>query len=284
MEILPARRVFDAAASYRVHVTQAGHQYNFVPHTHRGFCELVYVREGCFDEVINGRHFVQAEGQLTLIREHDVHTLRGAGFTFINTAFRSSWWRELARLWDDREPVDRLLNAKYPARCRLPAGRRPAFETELRQLLAVQGDRASRLSFSRFLVTVLHDHLLTAGETPARCSRPEWLTAAAHWVEGMAPQIPTLTELIARCGRCREHVARSFRQHLGLTPSQYLNRQRLKQAVILLKQTNYPVLSVAFEVGFENVGYFHRLFREAYGTTPGEYRRRYGYRPPERRA
>jgi AraC-like DNA-binding protein len=44
-------------------------------------------------------------------------------------------------------------------------------------------------------------------------------------------------------------------------------------AARLLLQSDATVLSVATEVGFDNLSYFNRVFKRQYHTTPSEFRR-----------
>lgn len=76
-------------------------------------------------------------------------------------------------------------------------------------------------------------------------------------------------------GRSPEHVCRQARRHLGLTPTQYVNRIRIQHAATLLAGTGRRLPDVASECGFENLSCFHRLFRLQYGTTPRAYRMRH---------
>ena len=75
-------------------------------------------------------------------------------------------------------------------------------------------------------------------------------------------------------GRSPEHVARIMQKHTGLTPTAWVNMQRLDHAARLLESTMIPVTEIAFEAGFENLGYFFRIFRTRYGTSPRLYRMR----------
>lgn len=65
-----------------------------------------------------------------------------------------------------------------------------------------------------------------------------------------------------------------FSQTLNSTVSEYLIRMRLKHACMLLCTTNQSILSIAMESGFDNISYFNRVFRKAFGVSPGEYRKR----------
>ncbi len=64
-----------------------------------------------------------------------------------------------------------------------------------------------------------------------------------------------------------------FRRVLHTSPVRCLVDYRLKQAAKLLAATDASVSVIAREVGFENLGYFCRQFKELFGFAPGEYRR-----------
>ena len=69
-------------------------------------------------------------------------------------------------------------------------------------------------------------------------------------------------------------MCRSFRKYLNVTPSQYINAIRLKEASRLLSQTERSVTEIAGDVGFNNPGYFFRLFGDYFKVSPREYRQR----------
>lgn len=64
----------------------------------------------------------------------------------------------------------------------------------------------------------------------------------------------------------------AFKQYFGMSPYEYLKTLRLNLALILLKNTEEKITTVAARCGYGNSGHFARLFRETYGITPREYR------------
>ena len=69
------------------------------------------------------------------------------------------------------------------------------------------------------------------------------------------------------------HFIRLFRQAYNRTPHQYLIFLRIGKAKELLKDQNFTVAAICFEVGFESVSSFTSLFKRAKGITPTAYRR-----------
>ncbi|MDF9831535.1 helix-turn-helix transcriptional regulator [Parabacteroides sp. PF5-6] len=65
----------------------------------------------------------------------------------------------------------------------------------------------------------------------------------------------------------------ALKKHLGLTVSEYINRQRLNYAKYLLTHSESTIETIAFDSGFGCRNTFYRLFREHYGLTPDEYRK-----------
>lgn len=68
------------------------------------------------------------------------------------------------------------------------------------------------------------------------------------------------------------HLRRIYEGQLGISPVQYLRHLRIKRAKGLLKETRLSIHEIAARVGYGNVNYFCRVFREISGITPSQYR------------
>jgi len=82
----------------------------------------------------------------------------------------------------------------------------------------------------------------------------------------------TLDTLAAYAGFSRYTLSRMFRQHTGLTFTQYLSQRRVEMAMELLATTRMPVTQVALQCGFNSIATFNRVFRDVKGCTPTQYR------------
>ncbi len=71
----------------------------------------------------------------------------------------------------------------------------------------------------------------------------------------------------------RFHWHRVFRALTGETCAQAVRRLRLHRAATLLVRTDTPVAQVAATVGYPNPSSFARAFTEAYGSSPGAFRK-----------
>ncbi len=60
-----------------------------------------------------------------------------------------------------------------------------------------------------------------------------------------------------------------FKKTTGYTPIEYIRNRKLDHAKELLK--NKSVTETSFDLGYENISYFIKLFRNKYGLTPKQY-------------
>jgi signal transduction histidine kinase/AraC-like DNA-binding protein/ABC-type sugar transport system substrate-binding protein len=114
-------------------------------------------------------------------------------------------------------------------------------------------------------------HLVNPG---AKLSRPTSLLVKQalvylHQNYGLAFSRAELAEAI---GVSENYLTQIFRQELGLSPLECLNRLRIQKARELLRFTSEPVSAIAEQVGFDDPAYFSRVFRKISGCSPQKYR------------
>jgi AraC family transcriptional regulator len=83
----------------------------------------------------------------------------------------------------------------------------------------------------------------------------------------------TLEALARECGLSRSHFARAFKISTGLPPHRWLLERRVEHARDLLLNSALPIADVASLCGFADQSHFTRVFTNAQGKSPGEWRR-----------
>jgi len=76
----------------------------------------------------------------------------------------------------------------------------------------------------------------------------------------------------------REHISYAyfrtiFKQKTGTSPNQYIIMLRLRNASLLLKQTDLSIKEIAESMGFSDQMYFSRIFKKRFGMTPKDFRK-----------
>lgn len=72
-------------------------------------------------------------------------------------------------------------------------------------------------------------------------------------------------------GMSRMQLHRKLKSLLGVSATEFMRKERLKTAVILLEKGNGNISEIAYSVGFNDVSYFSKCFKEVYNVTPTEY-------------
>ncbi len=67
------------------------------------------------------------------------------------------------------------------------------------------------------------------------------------------------------------YLGRLFKKETGMCIKEFINRERIALASQMLKE-NFSVTEVSKKVGFNNVTYFNRIFKQYMKTTPSEYK------------
>jgi AraC-like DNA-binding protein len=82
-----------------------------------------------------------------------------------------------------------------------------------------------------------------------------------------------LEAVVAATGTNRTKINDVLKSELGLTFTSYLHKLRLTEAARLLTENaDTTVAEIAFAVGYTNVSYFNKLFKEEYECTPKAFR------------
>lgn len=99
------------------------------------------------------------------------------------------------------------------------------------------------------------------------------LQQAIHFIELHFKEHIEQKELAARCGMTPFRFSRLFKQTYGIGFLEFIQRKRMEEAESLLNNSEMPITSIAYAVGFQDPSYFARAFKQHFGCCPSEYRR-----------
>lgn len=94
-----------------------------------------------------------------------------------------------------------------------------------------------------------------------------------HWMNQHPARTLDTTLIARRAGFSRWHMQRLFKQHTGITLGRYIRIVRLGHAAIDLMNTEYTVIDIAIQYGYESQQTFTRAMKCNMGLNPGAIKR-----------
>ncbi|SPH22802.1 Arabinose operon regulatory protein [Ascidiaceihabitans donghaensis] len=83
----------------------------------------------------------------------------------------------------------------------------------------------------------------------------------------------SLWDLARHVGASPNYISQTLNEALGENFFDFVNRHRIKDAMHLLVQTNEPIQSITYDVGFNARSSFYTAFKKVTGQTPSAYRK-----------
>lgn len=107
-----------------------------------------------------------------------------------------------------------------------------------------------------------------SGSEPQRIARRTMAYIHTHYTEAISR-----SDIANHIGANERYLTHCFRQEVGITPMEYLNRYRVKVARKMLETEQKSITEIGFEVGFTSSAHFSRVFHQYMGSSPREYQR-----------
>ena len=109
---------------------------------------------------------------------------------------------------------------------------------------------------------------------PVDQERRALVTRAVDAIQATDVDAPQINALARQLGCSRGHLHNVFRQEMGMSPKDYLQRLRIKRTSEALSRSDDSITEIAHAAGYASSQYFARVFRKYVGTTPRDYRAR----------
>lgn len=121
------------------------------------------------------------------------------------------------------------------------------------------------------LLLLVERFLNRIADRTSRQKLPRIFEVICHMQNNLHKPIP-LSELGRIAGLHPHYFSRLFREVMGISPEQYIQKLRFHFASLLLHDRSYSIGEIAEMTGFASVSSFSKFFRKCYGTGPREYR------------
>ena len=129
------------------------------------------------------------------------------------------------------------------------------------------------------LLTIFAQHLaIVSNQILVRQenSEPPVITKAKKFIEEHQTEDMTLSQVAKAVNTSSFYFCKMFRKVTGINFTDYLSRLRIERAKNLLLNPNLRISEIAFEVGFQSLTHFNRVFKRILGQSPTDYRLQLG--------
>jgi AraC-like DNA-binding protein len=103
-------------------------------------------------------------------------------------------------------------------------------------------------------------------------AEPPVITRAKEYIQQHEADELSLGEVAKAVSTSSFYFCKLFKKVTGLNFTHYVSRVRVEKAKNLLLNPNLRVSEIAFEVGFQSLTHFNRVFKKIIGQSPTEYR------------
>ena len=250
-------------------------------HLHE-FIEVVYVMNGTGVHGINGVEYRVRRGAMLFINYRQTHYFKADGeMELWDILIDPEWISE--KLIDSENAFELLtlsgfsafqqeIDRKNPL-VHFHGGERSRLERLIREMYEEQ--QAKEIGFETVLKAQINVLLtlifrkMSAGKQEETFSlTPDFL----QYIRDHCAEKLSLEELSRSCFYNPSYFSRLFKEHYGMTLTEFVSQSRIEKACSLLEETSLSVEEVAEQCGFSSRNAFFKLFKEKNGKTPQEYR------------
>jgi len=104
-------------------------------------------------------------------------------------------------------------------------------------------------------------------------AEPPVITQVKRFIQEHQAEDLTLAQVARSANASTFYFCKMFKKATGLHFTKYLARVRIEKAKNLLLNPNLRISEIAYEVGFQSLTHFNRVFKKLVGQSPTEYRK-----------
>ncbi len=104
----------------------------------------------------------------------------------------------------------------------------------------------------------------------------ERIMEAQYFIEKNYQQALSIEKLAAHSNMSTRNFIRRFQGATSNTPLEYIQRVRIEAAKKLLENSNDGIEQIAVKCGYDDIGFFRKIFKRHVAINPKEYQKKYG--------
>ena len=242
-------------------------------HIHE-YWELMLLVSGSLRHEVNGTVTILKPHQACLLRPDDCHSLTCAGPTpvvILNFMVKKEYIAQLFATYG-KNLTERVIRSEDLSFTVSEA----TLNKCIADTQALQLDKSlsidEKTSRCKILFISLISEMMMQNVTITK-SYPQWLSAFLLKISySDLSDVSIKTDLMEGSTYSYSRLIHLFKKYMGCTIAQYISHQRVERSKEFLKRTDMRIIDIAAAVGCDNVTHFNRIFKNATGMTPTQFR------------
>lgn len=242
-------------------------------HSH-DYYEIFLIEEGVAAHIVNSTKINVFPGTLCVIRPDDIHYFTSDHCNMYNVLLRREVWEGLTMFLGRNQIVEDIMSSALPIHINL----NPDDFASASRLLEnnILTPHISTEEYNTHIKTVAVSLLGKYFEYPATQAntlRPAWLDRLLNEMQSPDNYLEGLDAMHRISGYSPEHLCRTFKRELGVTPTEYLNTIRVRAASKYLVYSDDQIIDISSKCGFNTLSHFYHQFKKNYGCSPYQYKK-----------
>lgn len=248
-------------------------------HTHDDYYEIFITLSDNVSHIVNNTTINLPKNSCVFIRPCDKHCYDfslNKDFRYINIALSVQTIRELFQYLSDGFPSQKMLSQTIPPIVTLKEEEMTSILTNLRVIDATNWKSPQQKKFKMRLALIEVFEKFTRSTTQKSIATfpPLWLIDFSENLYLDNNLTKGIDEIIKISGKSRTHLARTIKKCYNKTLSEFINDIRLDLAKNQLESGNVTsMIDLCYICGFENLGYFYKLFTKKFGVPPKKFQK-----------
>ena len=252
----------------------------FPEHSH-DYVEMVYMCQGTTTHRVDGNRICLKPGELLMLGQNARQSIEaaGEGDLAVNFIVRPAFLGGILRfLGDEETPLRRFVLGALSG-----SGSVDYLLFRTADYLPVQNlienliwtliqDTPNKRGILQLTMGLLFAQLLSHTDLLAAADEEQEITVRVLRYVEERYRDGSLTEIANELNYEVSGLSRFIQRKTGRSYTELVQEKRLSQAAWMLRNTRERVEDIARAMGYENISYFHRIFRERFGLTPKKYR------------
>jgi AraC-like DNA-binding protein len=267
-----------------VHYFEHAKDYVFEGEKHN-FWELVYVDKGCVEVIADDQGFELEQGQILFHKPNEFHNLYANGTVAPNLVVVSFVCRSPAMSFFENR-IAYLSARQRDLLARVVEEGKRAFSSPLGDPYTLELTRAEDvpfaaeqllgLSLEALLIDMIRNATLVSGNTKPsssikKRSDNDLVNRIIHYMEEHLNERLSFSTICQYSAQSATNLKTIFKAVTGQGVMEYYRGLKIRQAKILLRESDGNITQIADDLGYTSVQYFSRHFKQATGMTPREY-------------